>query len=53
MTDSGKFGTAPDTFGASLIVSTPTLVAGACPPTGFVFMQTVVDGEVIVVDALN
>jgi len=53
MTDSGKFATAPDTFGAFLFVSSPTLVAGACPPTGFVFTQTVVDGEVIVVDALH
>jgi hypothetical protein len=52
MTDSGKFGTTPDLFGAFLLTLPPEDL-GTCPPTNTVFQNTVVDGEVIVEDALN
>lgn len=51
MTDSGKFGTTPDLFTAFLVTSSPDQL-GACPPNTLA-PQPVIDGEVIVQDALN
>lgn len=50
MTDSGKFGTTPDLFGAFFTIFPP----GTPPPCpSNIFQGPVIEGEVIVRDALN
>ena len=52
MTDMGKFSTSPDLFRAFLIFGPPEAI-GACPSPAAFSQQPVIDGEVIVQDAMN